>query len=347
MEDLMRSYCDDESEGFDIEDLVDLAYSDHSSDDEQPMATCPTAPPSREESDQDDESDEDTSSNEDEVRTTQEATSPVEINSDSEDEEVPPSTPRAAAPLVETPPPPAVPIETSKAAVRATAIPGRGTGRGRGRGRGGSTAPATPRNERPSSSFSSPSTSTTSSGGTSASTPASSQDSLPTKSSPASPSPEGMPRKRKRTLSQLTVPAPSDVAANMGDRIVQAIAAAATPVTPEKTYKRKPKPAPAASEPFPQPETPALEAGAKQPEPVGGSTNSPKTTSPKKASRSKPTRKTGHWTREEMMLLFHEVFPRKYDLAWDVVARAVGRDETECSAKVPALISELEDFLSA
>lgn len=31
------------------------------------------------------------------------------------------------------------------------------------------------------------------------------------------------------------------------------------------------------------------------------------------------------------MLLFHEVLPRKYDLAWDVVARAVGRDEAECS----------------
>ncbi len=287
----MNSYRDDESEGFDIEDLVNLAYSsDHSSDEEPPMATCPTAPPSREDSDESDESDNDASSNEDdEVPPAQAADFPVEIDTDSEVEKVllPPSTQRPAATPIETTPGPAtLLVETPKEAVRGTSTRGRGGGRGRGRGRGGSTPPCTPRNERPSSSFSSPSSAGTSSGGTRTSTPASSPGSLPTKSSPSSPSPESRPTKRKRTLSQLSVPSPSEVATNMGESIVQAIAATATPVPQEKTYKRKPKPAPAATE-SDQSEAPESEA-AQQPVPA---TSSPKTTSPKKASRAKPTKK--------------------------------------------------------
>ncbi|SAM83612.1 uncharacterized protein UBRO_06683 [Ustilago bromivora] len=123
----------------------------------------------------------------------------------------------------------------------------------------------------------------------------------------------------------------------------------ATPTTPageggEKTHKkkrthvRKPKPTPTpATEPTP---SPTIVVEEKTRTPAAPSTPS------KAVKRTKAKPKSGVWTRQEMMLLFCEVYPRNYVLDWEKVGRIVGREPAECQAKLPSLNAELEVFLN-
>ncbi|KAJ1021245.1 hypothetical protein NDA18_005486 [Ustilago nuda] len=110
----------------------------------------------------------------------------------------------------------------------------------------------------------------------------------------------------------------------------------ATPTTPageggEKTHKkkrthvRKPKPTPTpATKPTPPP-TIVVEEKTRTPA-------APRT--PNKAvKRTKAKPKSGVWTRQEMMLLFCEVYPRNYVLDWEKIGRIVGREPAECQVQ--------------
>lgn len=54
----------------------------------------------------------------------------------------------------------------------------------------------------------------------------------------------------------------------------------------------------------------------------------------------------GHWTRQEIMFLFHEVFPQNRTMDWQRVARIVGREAADCEARMPVLINDLETSIS-
>ncbi|CDR98916.1 hypothetical protein [Sporisorium scitamineum] len=122
------------------------------------------------------------------------------------------------------------------------------------------------------------------------------------------------------------------------------------PIKKKRVYRRKalaqqgsPSPLPASTGvATPNAETAAKESqGGVQTVQARARGSSPST--PTKTTR-KP--KQGHWTRQEIMFLFHEVFPQNRTMDWQRVARIVGREAADCEARMPVLINDLETSIT-